>query len=136
MADLGAIEQAFLTSALALPEVKAVFDYEPARLDITPAVTLAWQACPSEPSSTGYSVVHWKWRVEITVSQTDFRQAIKELQNVSKALIGVVRSNPSLNGTCDWAFLNDEIQEAPISLEDNRGYRKSLVLTATTTEGM
>src|SRR5690348_831813 len=132
------IEAAFLGAVANISEIRATHDVEPLRLDLLPAVSLQFIGCPQEPSSTGWNVVTYLWRVCITLPNNDVREMQNTLKAILPQVIAVTRHDPSLNATCDWADCNDR-QEDPFLVSEGDparvvGYRKNLYLTAQITE--
>lgn len=129
------IEAAFLTAAGNISGVEYTAAPEPARIDLLPAVTLYFVGLPQNPdSTTGHYLVTWLWQIGVTVPLNDIAEAQTALQSLLPSVMQIVRTDPTLGATCEWAFIEDR-EEPPARVLDEKGFRKNLYLRATTVEG-
>jgi hypothetical protein len=132
--DFAAVEQAFLTKALAVPAVATTVDHEPQTLPRLPCVTLLWVGLSQDDVETGPRTENrWTWRINLYLQLQDYRRAQDQLKDIVPQLLAITRRDPSLGGTVDWARIADDGQDPVFG--DQAGFlRKSLLLTVETTE--
>ncbi len=138
MAGPVVIRDAFAALAAAVEGIATALPYEPERLPARfPAVTMVFTNFTQEDVYTGPATVNeWMFRVRVHVALkigpgSDFARAYGELEVLVPRILRIVRTNPGLNGSCEWARIED-VGEEPLIATDNRAMAKDLRLIART----
>lgn len=133
-----AVEQAFTAAAGRIDLVRQAVDHEP---DIAvglelPAVTLWWVGIGQDDVETGPRTDNtWTWEVNVyTPLELGWRDAQTALKRIVEQLLTLVRDDPSLNDTCDWATISDGGPPVVARTEKTGYLHKILRLTARTSE--
>jgi hypothetical protein len=128
------IEDAFRTAAAAVVGVASALDYEPKELAKLPCVTMLYLGSPQEDAETGtgQDATH-TWRIGLYLHLQDYKKAQQKLKDLLPLVMRIVRTDPQLNATCEWARLVDSLSE-PIFNHEEKWMLKTLRLEAATTE--
>lgn len=106
-----ALRQAFAAAAAAIPGVANALDHEPGMeaLPPLPCVTMLSDLYSQEDVLTGPATENiWGWEVRVYVDLVQgYREAQEQLDDLVPAVLGIVRANTDIDGTCLWARLQD-----------------------------
>lgn len=132
------IERQFVLAAAAVEGVGSALDFEPGMEGLPrrlPCVTMLYRG----PRNVGYEtggieVLEHTWTVRLYVdARTSWEKAERDLKQLVPRLLQAVRRNPSLDDSCEWAQLTEELVE-PERLETGSLFVKRLRLTGRTLE--
>jgi hypothetical protein len=124
------ILEAFAQLASRVAGVNVALPYEPAqqRLPTMPCVTILFSGIEQEDQMTGPAQeLRWHFDVQVYVSFADAQRAQDEMIAIVPELVRIIRVNPSLDGTCELAVIEDGLA-APELGQDDRWLRKRLHL--------
>jgi hypothetical protein len=120
----------------ALPEIASALPYEPGPEALPaafPVVTMLADLYGQVDRETGPVTDNtWGWEVRVYVDLTQGYEAAQvELDDAVPAVLSVIRADPSLDGSCEWARIEDPGGPPEFGVERNRRYAvKRLLLRA------
>lgn len=131
-----AIAKAMAAKLDALSIVERAFDHQPAKLPPRglAVMSVLFTGFEQTDAFTGPATDNaWVYRVNCYLRLGDYLQAQQKLAELLPEILAIVRDDPTLAGTCEWARLDDTGLE-PVFNHDEGYLLKSLRLTAYTEE--
>lgn len=134
-----AIREAFCAACLQIEGITSAVPYEPGPegLPPLPAVTMRSYLYGQDDRETGPRTDNeWGWVVRVYCPLDSYEAAQVALDDLVPAVLGVVRGDPDLGGTCEWARMQDNGEEVQFEHDGRQRYAvKSVQLIAALSEG-
>lgn len=114
-----AIEAKIVEVLQSIPDIKKVYNPEPARLDTFPAATLFFEGFTQERGGFGQHTVTWRWIIRLYLLMQDERKAQTDGKQLVQKVADALRRDITIGGTCLMSLL----REGSVSVVDTNSSR-------------